>query len=210
MKKRRQRSDDVLFISALAAVLLGVAFLLYTTHTFVGVPHAWPVVVMAAGGALLYFALVRGASFYFLFGGFLFVLEGAFFLAAVLLDWKLAEAWPLGMAIAGATGLLSGLVARKRLGPLLAVPSISFACLGIIFSAFSFGLIRINFRSFIEVWWPSLLIAGGISLFVAYGLSRRSCATHDRAEGGEGRARTRSGAARADSPKRKRGSSSGP
>jgi len=210
MNQRRHRSDDVLFISALAAILLGVAFLLYTTRTFVGVPHAWPVMVMAAGGVLLYFALVRGASYYFYLGGMLFVLEGAFFLAAVLFDWQLAKAWPLGMAIAGVAGLLSGLATRRKLKPLLAVPSIGFACLGLLFSAFSFGLIKVNFRSFIAVWWPSLLIAGGISLFVAYGVSRRRPANPARAEGGEGRTLTRAGNARADGPKRKRGPSSGP
>ncbi len=140
MNQRRHRSDDVLFISALAALLLGVAFLLYTTRAFIGFPHLWPVIVIAAGGVLLYFALVRGAGFYFLSCGIFFVLEGAFFLTAILFDWKLAKAWPLGMAIAGVTGFVSDLVAKKRLRPLFAVPSIGFAVLGLIFSAFSFGL----------------------------------------------------------------------
>lgn len=193
MNKRRRRSDDVLFISAFTAILSGVALLLYTTHTFVSVPLAWPVMVIAAGGVLLYFALVRGASFYFLFGGILFILEGALFLAAILLEWRLAKAWPLAMAIAGIAGLVSSLAAKKKLRPLFAVPSIGFTFLGLIFSAFSFGLFGISFKGFIEVWWPTLLIAGGISLFVAYGLSRRVPAN-----------------ARADSSNRKRGPASGP
>lgn len=208
MNKRRHRSDDVLFLSAFAALLLGVAFLLYTTQALDAIPNLWPVIVMAVGGVLLYFALVRRASFYFLFGGVLFLLEGAFILAARLLDWRLAKAWPLGMAIAGAAGLISGLAARKRLKPLLAVPSIAFAGLGLVFSAFSFGLIGIRFRSFIEVWWPTLLIAGGISLFIAYGVSRRI--PTDNSEGQIGQTRTRPGDARADEPKRRRGPSAGP
>jgi hypothetical protein len=176
MSKRRPRSDDILFISAIAAVLLGVAFLLYTTGAFVSAPRAWPILVMAVGGLLLYFALVRGASPTFLFGGTLFVLEGAFALASLLLEWKLSKSWPLGMGLAGLAGLVSGFVAKRRLRAFYAVPSIGFAVLGGLFSLFSFGLAGVNLRSFIAVWWPTLLIAGGISLFVAYGISRRAAA----------------------------------
>jgi hypothetical protein len=203
MKKRRPRSDDVLFISALAAILLGVACLLYTTKTMVGVPHAWPILVIAVGGALLYFALVRGASFSIFFGGLFFVLEGAFFLAAVLLDWKLAKSWPLAMAIAGLAGLVSGLAAKRGLKAFFAVPSIGFTLLGLIFSLFSFGLAKVTFKSFIVVWWPTLLILGGISLFVACGISRHAFRAT------EGRAKTRAGRS-ADRSGRDRGPQSGP
>jgi hypothetical protein len=208
MNKRRPRSDDVLFISALAAILLGVAFLLYTTRTFVGAPRVWPLIVIAVGGALLYLALVRGASFYFFFSGLLFVLEGSFLLASLLFDWRLAKAWPLGMAIAGLAGLVSGLAAKKRLRAFFAVPSLGFTFLGLIFTAFSFGLIRVNLRGFISVWWPTLLIAGGVSLFVAYGLSRRAAAR--RAKGAEDRVKARAGGAPTDISGRARGPSSGP
>ena len=210
MNQRKHRSDDVLFLAALAALLLGVAFLLNTTRAFVGFPHLWPIVVIAAGGVLLYYALVRGASFYVLTGGIFFVLEGAFFLAVILLDWKLAKAWPVGMTVAGVTGFISGLVAKKRLRPLFAVPTIGFTVLGLIFSAFSVGLTGMKFKSFIEVWWPTLLIAGGISLFVAYGLSRRTRSTPSRVDGREGRTKTRAGNPRSESPKRERGPTSGP
>lgn len=184
MNQRRPRSDDVLFISALAAILLGIAFLLYTTHTFVGAPHVWPLLVIAAGGVLLYFALVRGASFSFFFAGLLLALEGIFFLACLLLDWKISKSWPLGMALAGLAGFASGLAAKRRLMAFFAVPSIGFTLLGSVFSIFSFGIAKVTFSSFIAVWWPSLLIAGGISLFVAYGVSRGAAR-------GEGRGRAR-------------------
>jgi hypothetical protein len=197
MNHSRSRSDDVLFISAFAAVLLGVALLLYTTGTFEGALRAWPVLVMAAGGALLYLALVRRASFYFLFGGLFFVLEGAFFLVASLMDWQLAKSWPLCMAFAGVAGLVSGTAAKRRLNVFFAVPSICFIFLGLVFALFSLGFIKVDFRRFIAVWWPSLLIAGGISLFVAYGIS------NDRANG-------RSGSKSSTRSRRDRGPSSGP
>jgi hypothetical protein len=173
MNKRRPRSDDVLFISALVVLLLGVALLLYTTGTFDGALRAWPFLVMAAGGVLLYMALVRGFSFSFLFVGIAFLLEGAFILVSIILGWKLVKAWPLAMAIVGLSGLISGLVSKKRLKIAFAVPSFSFVFLGLSFSVFSLGWAKVGFKSFIVVWWPSLLIVGGVALFVAYGISHR-------------------------------------
>jgi hypothetical protein len=189
MNKRRPRSDDVLFISALAALLLGLAFLLYTTGALVGARPFWPLLVMAAGGALLYLALVRGASFYILFGGNLFVLEGILFLIGILLGWRLAVSWPLGMATAGLAGLVTALFGKRGLKVSYLVPSLCFTLLGFFFALFSFGLARIDFSSFIAIWWPSLLIAGGICLFIAYGLSRR--ARGKRASGGVDRPSSR-------------------
>jgi hypothetical protein len=202
MKKRRPRSDDILFMSALAAILLGIAFLLYTTHTLVGVPHAWPILLIAAGASLSYFALARGASFTIFFAGLTLVLEGGFFLASVLLGWKLVKSWPLAMALAGIAGLFSGLAAKKKLKAFFSVPSIGFTALGLVFSVFSFGVAKIAFSKFIEIWWPTLLIVAGAALFVAYGISRRS-------KEPEGRVKTRVGRS-ADRQGRDRGSQSGP
>jgi hypothetical protein len=207
MNQRRPRSDDVLFISALATILLGLAFLLYTTKIVVGPFHAWPVLVIAAGGVLIYFALVRGFPFSFFIGGLFFALEGAFFIVSMLLGWEINHSWPLSMIIAGVTGFISGLAAKKRLKTFLLVPSVGFTALGLVFSVFSFGLAKVEFKSFIVVWWPTLLIAGGISLFVAYGLSRHG--TGKRAESLGPRAGKRASAPE-DSPGRDRGPSSGP
>ena len=173
MRQRRARSDDVLFISALAAVLLGIGLLLLTTGSYSGALHVWPLLVLAVGGALLYFALVRGYSSYFLFGGILFVLVGILFIAGALSGWTLMIGWPLGMIAAGASGLVTSLVRWRRFRPAIAAPSVGFVLLGILFSLFSFRLVTVGLGRVVAAWWPSLLIAGGLSLFVAYGLSVR-------------------------------------
>jgi hypothetical protein len=174
MKRRRPRSDEVLFISALAAVLLGIGLLLYTTRILDGASGAWPVLVMAVGGILLYFALVRGASLYILFGGMLFALEGAFFQVSSLAGWRFAQAWPLVMAIAGAAGLATGLIKRQGLRAPYLVPSLGFLGLGTFFALFSFKCIKAGFSEFIATWWPTAFIFGGVCLFAAYGTSRRA------------------------------------
>jgi hypothetical protein len=180
MNQRRSRSDDILFISALVAILLGVIFLLYTTKAFSGALHAWPILIIAAGGVSLYVSIVRKASFYFLFIGLLFAVEGVFLLVSVILEWPIARIWPLCMVLAGAAGTVSGLMAQKRIKAFYVVPSFGFIFLGLAFALFSFGLVRVRFISFIAVWWPCLLIAGGIALFFAYGVSRRTSSRSER------------------------------
>jgi len=173
MRTRRSKSDDVLFISALAAILLGLVLLLVTTRAFSDALMVWPLLVMAAGGVLLYMALVRRFSPAFLFGGISFVLEGAFFLVVALSPLEIGRAWPISLAIAGVAGIAAGLLAWRRLRPSFLVPSLCFLVLGLVFSLFSFGVITMSFRDFIVTWWPSIFILGGIMLFASYGLRDR-------------------------------------
>lgn len=173
MENRKPRSDDVLFISALAAVLIGIGLLLRTTRPLEGHISIWPVLVMAAGGVLLYLSLVRNASIYILFGGMLFALEGAFFQVMVLASWRLSQAWPLVMAVAGAAGLATGFVRKQGRSAIYLVPSIGFLGLGLFFALFSFEWIQADLSDFIAAWWPTVFIVGGVCLFVAYGLARR-------------------------------------
>jgi hypothetical protein len=173
MTKRRPRSDDVLFISALLALLLGVALLMYTTGAVESAGRTWPFLVVAAGGFLVYLALARGFSLTILFVGAVLAFEGGLMLLSILFGWEPKRVWPLGMSLAGLASFVSILLAKRRMKVSLAVPSIGFILLGLAFAAFSFGLVGVSFKSFIVVWWPTLLIAGGISLFVAFGLSRK-------------------------------------
>jgi hypothetical protein len=200
MNKRRPRSDDLLFISALLALLLGVALLMYTTGTVESAGRAWPFLVVAMGGCFLYLALVRGFSFTILFVGVVLALEGILLFAAIVLGWELKKVWPLGMALAGFGGVVSSIIAKKRMKVSLAVPSICFIVLGLVFSVFSFGLAGISFKSFIVVWWPTLLIAGGISLFVAYGLSRGGSSRREEKKDAGARSAGRPGRGRGRGP----------
>ena len=142
MKQRRSRSEDVLFISALAAVLAGIGLLLNTTEAVPVGDRLWPVLVMAVGGMLGYFALVRGASDYFFFGGILFVLTGTLSIVSNLVGWTLRQAWPLVMVASGATGLFTGLRHWRRMRPGFMTTSICFLFLGTVFSLFSFEIHR--------------------------------------------------------------------
>ncbi|HET7838424.1 MAG TPA: hypothetical protein VFL04_01605 [Rectinemataceae bacterium] len=189
MKRSRSRPDDVLFIAALAAVLLGIELLLYTTGAYTGALQVWPFSALVAGGLLLYLVFVRGFSHYFFFGGILFELVGLIFIAGGLSGWTLREAWPLGMVAAGLAGIAGGIFRWRRFRARYAAPSAGFVVLGSVFALFSFRAITIGFGRFVAEWWPSLLIAGGVFLFGAYGFSARgdSSVRGQRPERGSGK-----------------------
>jgi hypothetical protein len=94
------------------------------------------------------------------------------------------------------------MIAKRRLEVFFAVPSLSFVLLGLAFSSFSLGWVKVSFKNFIVVWWPTFLIVGGISLFVAYGLARRKRVSRGESRKGVGRVS-------AESPGRDRGRASG-
>jgi hypothetical protein len=100
-------------------------------------------------------------------------MEGAFLLIAGLLGWRIRQAWPLLMPVAGFTGIITGLRRWRRFRAAFAAPALGFTFLGLVFSLFSFRIVATGLQRFVLEWWPSLLIACGISLFVAYGYGRR-------------------------------------
>lgn len=171
MSPSRSRNDDLLFIGALAAVLVGIGLLLETTGIAPEAARFWPLLVLAAGGLLLYLAIVRRFSDPFFFAGILFSLVGLLMIAGAFAGWTFARAWPLLMVAAGLSWLASGLRRFRRAKPQSAVPALIFVFLGSFFGLFSFGLVRVGFRQFMSEWWPTVLIAGGAALFVAYGAS---------------------------------------
>ena len=173
MSPSRSRNDDLLFIGALAAVIAGVGFLLRTTGIAPEAERFWPLMVLAAGGLLLYLAIVRRFSDPFFFAGVLFSLSGLLMIAGVFAGWTFERAWPLLMAAAGLSWLAAGLRRFRRLRPQSAVPALIFVFLGLFFCLFSFDPVRVGFRQFISEWWPTVLIAGGAALFAAYGASGR-------------------------------------
>jgi hypothetical protein len=169
MRASPTKRDDALFLSALVAVLVGTGLLLETTGFMLPVEWAGPLVVMASGGVLLYFALVQGRTGIFLGAGAFLVLSGLVFLF-VGSGWGLGRTWPLLMTSAGLSWLAYGFWTFGRLRINFLVPSVIIVVLSLFFALFSFRIVTVRLTSFIAMWWPLLLIMGGIALFVAWSL----------------------------------------
>jgi hypothetical protein len=175
MSERTTHGDEILFVAALAAILAGLGLLLRTTGLASGLGMLWPFLVLAAGALLLFFSVIRGrSSTVFFAGGFFSAVFGVAWLVATLLGWTFAQAWPLIMVSAGAAWLASGLRRSRRVKAGFLVPASCFVLLGAIFCLFSFDIIDMSLGRFVHVWWPTILILGGIALFAAYGAARKA------------------------------------
>ncbi len=150
---------------------MGIALLFKTTGLAPGMLRFWPLFVLATGGVLLYLTIVRGFASPFFFGGLCFCLFGLLRILGYLWGWTFARAWPLLMVAAGISWFAAGLRHRRAIKAGYAVPALGFVALGGLFSVFSFDLVGVSFARFVTMWWPSLFIAGGVALFIAYGVS---------------------------------------
>lgn len=173
MRSRPTRSDEALFIVALTAVLAGTGLLLGTTKALPFSDYLWPLFVMATGGILLFLAIVRDFSEYFLGGGCFFGLAGLILLGTRLGGRELGQSWPLLMSAAGLAWFALGFKRRLRIQASFAVPAALFLFLGFFFALFSFDVVGLSLGRFILTWWPTVLIAGGAALFAAYWAKNR-------------------------------------
>jgi hypothetical protein len=169
MNSLRNLKDDALFLGALVSVLAGIALLLETTG-FMPLPD-WvgPLVVLAAGGFLFYLAIVRKRSAIFFGAGLTLGLVGlVFFLGPSGIP--ISRSWPLLMTSVGLGWFAFGFWRYGRPRILFIVPSAIFVFLSLFFALFSFGIVAVRLTAFLAIWWPLLIIGGGIALFVAYSL----------------------------------------
>lgn len=173
MNEKKTQGEDGLFIGAVAACLFGLGFLFRTTGIASSYLRLWPLSLPMAGALILFYEVSRGRKRPVLFAGALFFLGfGVLALIAGFLRLRASHLWPILMVIVGLDWLVTGRRFRGRWIVSFLVPSLSFTLLGLVFSLFSFNVVGMSFGKFMGTWWPSILIAGGIVLFAAYGLSR--------------------------------------
>ena len=175
MSERRQHTDEILFVSALVAILAGLGLLFNTTGLARGLGVLWPLLLIAGGALLLFFSAVKGRSSTSFFAGALFAaIFGVAWLLSTLLGWSFAQSWPLIMISAGIAWLAAGFRRNRRAKAGFVVPSSCFVLLGALFCLFSFDVVDMSLGAFVRVWWPGFLILGGIVLFIAYGAARKT------------------------------------
>ena len=175
MSERKQHVDEILFVTALTAILGGLGLLFHTTGLARGLGVLWPLLLIAGGALLLFFSAIRGrSSTSFFAGAFFAAIFGIAWLVSTLLGWSFAQSWPLIMVSAGIAWLVAGFRRSRKAKAGFIVPSSCFILLGSLFCLFSFDIVDMSLGAFVRVWWPSFLILGGIVLFVAYGAARKT------------------------------------
>lgn len=172
MKAESHATRTTLFHLALGLVILGAAFLAWTTKSLSRSAQLWPFVALWLGMAAAYHSMNSQKKFRVLFPAITLALVALVVLVALFARLHLRDYWPLFVIAAGLGLSLSGWFSYHRLNAGYLVPSLAFILLGCIFLIFSFGFSSMSFRMFISRWWPTLFLAAGIILFVLYFLMK--------------------------------------
>lgn len=131
----------------------------------------WKSIFLTASGAfLLYISITLIKKAIWVFLGIAFFLFGVqlLLLDAKILPFTFIETWPLTIIICGLAMIPSGLYNLKRIRTIYLFPAILMILMGTFFLLFSMHIFKTSFRQFIYMWWPIILIFGGIWLIILF------------------------------------------
>jgi len=159
---------DIVFWIASVCVAMGMGFLLLTTGLVRNAVMLWPIGPGLASAFMLYAVLRKNGQKKVVFLSLLVFLYSALMLLVYASPLTLRSMWPMFVVVTGIAVLPAGFLRYKRLRPVFFVPGSAFLILGALFSVFSFGFSSLSFRTFVTIWWPGFIMAGGLFLFVIY------------------------------------------
>jgi len=152
-------------------ILLTGVFLLAVKFSQTQDFFGWKAIFLTGTGAfLLYLSItVIKKGFCVFLGIFLFLFGVHILLLDVsILPFTFRETWPLTIIICGLALIPSGLYNLKRIRTIYLFPAVLMILMGTVFLLFSTHIIKSSFRHFISMWWPLILIFGGIWLIILF------------------------------------------
>jgi hypothetical protein len=159
---------DLVFYGASVCVAMGTGFLLLTTGLVRNAAMLWPILPGLGSSFMLTSVLRKNGQKKVVFLTLLVFLYSALLLLVYASTLTLRSMWPLFVVATGIAVLPAGYLRYKRLRPVFFVPGTAFLILGALFSIFSFGFSALSFRTFVIIWWPGFIVAGGLFLFMIY------------------------------------------
>jgi hypothetical protein len=162
----RRFTARLIFLIGLFLMILGITFLVGSLENTsrLSVFLSFLLVIAGVFFAVLAISLNKRTSYLF-FASF-FLMAGVFlFLSALdVIPLPFSRAWPLLAVFAGLALLPAGWRRYGGFRPSYFVPSCAFVILGCALLVFSLRMVPFSFRTFIQAWWPLLLVLGGITL----------------------------------------------
>lgn len=166
-----KRSLNLLLATGLICIA-GGAFLLLCM--FAGesltTPILIPIMVLAAGVFMIFYAFTRYKTVWTVFSGY--SLTASCFLIMIcgsdITTHSFSQLWPTLAIICGTAFLAAGLTVHKKFMLSDVIFSLYMILMGVLFLLFSMDIITIPFSTFASRWWPLLLIAFGLLLIVVF------------------------------------------
>lgn len=166
-----KRSLNLLLATGLICIA-GGAFLLLCM--FAGesltTPILIPVLALAAGVFMLFYAFTRYKSVWTVFLGY-FLTASCFSIVIAgsdMTEHSLSQLWPVLAIICGAAFFAASLTVNKKIMLSNSICSVFMMGMGVLFLLFSMDIITVPFSVFARRWWPLLLIAFGLVLIIVF------------------------------------------
>lgn len=158
----------------LVLVLVGLFMLVRVMSSSARIFTLRPIILLCIGVILIFMALAFTRNSVFVFLGIDLILCGIMTLLmdSGIIPLKMKELWPTIVIASGLSFLPAGLYKLKRIRITYLFPAIALVVLGILFLLFSLHIIPFSLTKFIAVWWPLVIITGGIVLVVLFFLQQ--------------------------------------
>jgi len=164
-------SNNIILATGLLFLILGIFLLvLFTSDLGLTLHSLRPLLFLIIGGVILYYALIKRREGWIFFPGLFLFLTGILYL---LIDLKISQhtidsLWPVMVINCGIAVLCAGIMHTGRIKLVILIPSTMIILLGVIFLLFSLDIITKSFSSLAAIWWPVILILGGIGLLIVF------------------------------------------
>ena len=170
MAEKQPRFPNKLLVLGTCCVLLGGVLLFWTFGNLPSLGALWPLPFLAAGLVFLYLVFLRGKKERYILPGMILTLGGLFFLLwnTVLFGAHIEKVWPAFMLIAGVSLIPYAFKKPEAARTALIIPAVFIILLSLLFLPFSLERTRLEFRDFVLLWWPVLIIFMGVCLIVSF------------------------------------------
>mgnify|MGYP006275159409 FL=1 len=151
---------------SLSLIVGGGALLFLTTGTITVGGLLIPLVLIVAGGILLWRAFLPEGGEGNVFAGTFLLLSGGFWLLweAALPAVELRAIWPVFMTTGGMALIAYGFKRGSELRMPLIVPGVVIVALSVLFLLFSLDVIDASLAEVAVSWWPILLVVLGFAM----------------------------------------------
>jgi len=165
-KRAKKITANIVFFAGLLFMILGITFLLGSLENASKISVFLAFLLLVAGSFCAAWAIRLNKRSSYLFFASFFLMAGIFFFffALGIIPLPLSKLWPLLSVFSGLALLPVGWRRNGGIRLRYLVSSCAFVILGFALLVFSLKLIPFSFKSFIQTWWPVMLLLGGLTL----------------------------------------------
>lgn len=170
MKKYTSATLNMILALGVVCILAGILFFVRVALSVNMNIEAWSIVLCVSGAVVFYISLAALRHVALFFIGLYSCVSGAFFMVVTssFVESGLERFWPIVVILAGICIIFTGIAKDRRLKISCLIPASCIIFLGCFFLFFSMNIIKMNFSSWISIFWPIFPLFVGTVLVIVF------------------------------------------